>query len=211
MNIYIIRHGETSWNKEFRVQGRSDIPLTKTGIEQAQKTAEAFKNQGIFFDHVYTSPLSRAKQTAKIISGLSESNITSDERLIEFAFGEIEGATQQERETNPKFAGFKNFFISPKDYRPLPGGETFVEVLERTKNFWENEIKPLGTSEYADNKAEKNILITTHGGTLQSLLIYVDKRPLERYWEISFPNCAVNLVTQINGKLNLEWTSKIFY
>lgn len=212
MNIYIIRHGETSWNKAFKVQGRSDIPLTTVGIEQAQKTALALQQQGIVFDRVYTSPLDRAFQTAKIVSGLDESAIIKDERIIEFAFGAVEGATPEERDTNPEFAGFKNFFLSPQTYKPLEGGETFEQVLKRTKDFWENEIKPIEKlSNFGSTENSKSILIATHGGTLQSLLMYVDKRPLERYWEVTFPNCSINLVTQINGQLKLEWTSRVFY
>ena len=67
MDIYLIRHGETDWNKTKRLQGVTDIPLNACGIELAEKTAEGLKN--VPFDRIYTSPLIRAKKTAEIIRG----------------------------------------------------------------------------------------------------------------------------------------------
>lgn len=69
MNIYIVRHGETDWNVQLKLQGRSDIPLNATGIEQAEQTGENLKKAGISFDKVYSSPLQRAVKTAELISG----------------------------------------------------------------------------------------------------------------------------------------------
>ena len=67
--IYLVRHGETELNVKRVLQGRSDYPLTETGVRQAQEVADWFREQGIVFDRVYTSPLVRAVQTARIIVG----------------------------------------------------------------------------------------------------------------------------------------------
>ena len=76
--IYIVRHGQTDWNVEGIYQGRIDIPLNKTGIEQAKKTKEELK--GIKFDKVFSSPLKRAIETAQIICN---NPIIKDDRIIE--------------------------------------------------------------------------------------------------------------------------------
>ena len=66
MNLYLVRHGQTDWNIQGRIQGSTDIELNSTGLNQAQKTAELLKN--IDFDVIYSSPLKRTVDTAKIIN-----------------------------------------------------------------------------------------------------------------------------------------------
>ena len=89
MNLWLVRHGQTDLNKAKKMQGRSNMPLNETGIAQAKAAAE--KAAGIHFDAVYASPLKRAVMTGSIISGIPESEITSDDRLIEADFGKYEG------------------------------------------------------------------------------------------------------------------------
>ena len=76
--IYVVRHGQTDWNLEGRFQGRIDIPLNEKGKSQAKKTKE--KLEGIKFDKVFSSPLKRALETAKIIT---DEPIDIDDRIIE--------------------------------------------------------------------------------------------------------------------------------
>ena len=85
--VILVRHGETDWNKEYRLQGRTQILLNERGREQARQTAAGLKRQGIVFDAVYASPLLRAVETAEILSGFPRERIKTDERIIEFAFG----------------------------------------------------------------------------------------------------------------------------
>ncbi|MBR3004986.1 MAG: histidine phosphatase family protein, partial [Lachnospiraceae bacterium] len=87
--IYIIRHGQTEMNNVKALQGRSDHPLNETGVKQAEDTAELLADQGIKFDYVFSSPLIRAVQTAKLISPENEPVV--DERLIEMDYGKYEG------------------------------------------------------------------------------------------------------------------------
>lgn len=206
MNIYVVRHGETPWNTQLKLQGRSDIPLNERGIEQARLTGEGLKTAGICFDKVYSSPLQRAVKTAELISGFSPLKIIKEHRIIEFSFGKAEGSTPQQRQTNPDFAPIKNFFNDPPAYAPAEGAESFDEVFARTSSFWEEEIRSLSSS-----PRNKNILVVTHGGTLQTLLMHIDGRPLKDFWKVSFPNCSVNKVVLEDGKFSLEWTSRVFY
>ena len=89
MELYIIRHGETKWNSEKRLQGRSDIELNEYGIELARITSEALKD--VKFDRIYSSPLKRAYETAEILRGSRKLDIICDDRLKEMCFGDYEG------------------------------------------------------------------------------------------------------------------------
>ena len=89
MKLYIIRHGETAWNKKFLLQGQTDIPLNENGRELAQVTARAL--QMVPFDLCITSPLLRAKETAQIILGSRKIPFLEDARIQEIGFGTYEG------------------------------------------------------------------------------------------------------------------------
>ena len=88
MKIYVTRHGQTDYNKKELMQGRIDIPLNETGMEQARATKA--KLGDIKFDAVYASPLTRAIQTASIIGDIDPSDIIKDDRIIEADFGKYD-------------------------------------------------------------------------------------------------------------------------
>jgi len=90
MRLYFARHGQTDWNLQDRVQGQADIPLNDTGIRQAKSLHKQIKAQGLEFDAVYASPLSRVLTTAKIAIA-DRYNIIIDDRLKERAVGQFEG------------------------------------------------------------------------------------------------------------------------
>ena len=89
MNLYVVRHGETIWNKEHKVQGITDIPLTEKGKEEAKELQDLIKTLNI--DVVISSPLTRARETAKIITD-SSLPINTDDRIKERDWGLNEGA-----------------------------------------------------------------------------------------------------------------------
>lgn len=93
MKLYIIRHGETDWNKQRRLQGQSDTELNEYGIRLAQITGEALKD--IRFDHIFSSPLKRAYRTAEIIRDGRTVPIVTDDRLKEIGFGINEGVSSE--------------------------------------------------------------------------------------------------------------------
>ncbi len=84
MKLYIIRHGETDWNKEKRLQGQSDTQLNEYGIELARITGEALKY--VHFDYIFSSPLKRAYKTAELIRMDRPVKIVTDDRLKEICF-----------------------------------------------------------------------------------------------------------------------------
>ncbi|MFF2093840.1 histidine phosphatase family protein [Paenibacillus sp. NPDC058174] len=89
--IYVVRHGETDFNKEGRLQGRQGLPLNKNGIEQAKSLHESLR--GIHFDHIYSSPQERAIQTAEIITN---AKATIDTRIDVFDLGEADTLKKSE-------------------------------------------------------------------------------------------------------------------
>lgn len=96
MAIYLIRHGETDWNRQGRFQGVEDIELNGTGVLQAKACAEALRALPV--DKVVTSPLKRAKKTAEIIASRLGAALTVEEGLTERDFGKMSGLTKAERE-----------------------------------------------------------------------------------------------------------------
>lgn len=205
MNIYVTRHGETEWNTYWKLQGRSNTVLNEKGREQACLTHNGFVEAGISFDRIYSSPLKRAVETAVLMTEKSESEIIKDDRLIEFCFGKAEGKTPDERKEDPELKDFHLFFDEPEKYVALEGAEPFESVLKRTAAFWEDEIKPLEKTEI------QNILVVTHGGTMQSLLLHIDGRSLKDYWKTKMSNCTINKIVLENGCFRLEYTGKVFY
>lgn len=201
MNIYFIRHGETIWNKEKKIQGRSDIPLNEYGIELAHVTAQAIKN--IPFDIVYSSPLIRAKETAEILVNNRNLEIHYDIRLLEMSFGDGEGESLPEIHAHPEMKLY-NFIHSPENYLPPNGGETFEELYSRCKSFIEDIILP------AENNYN-NMLIVGHGALIRGFIHNINNRPSKDFWSVIHKNCSVTKIDCIHGKLSLLEEARIYY
>src|SRR4051812_40908884 len=104
LKLYLIRHGETDWNAEGRIQGHSDIELNARGLEQARRLAARMPDEGEFVA-LYTSPLKRAYRTAEMIGEALNIPITPDKRLFERSLGELEGLTMSDiRQKHPEVA-----------------------------------------------------------------------------------------------------------
>ena len=85
MEIYLLRHGMTPWNYENRIQGVTDIELHEYGLKMAIETGKALRREGVAFDLVYSSPLQRAVESARAVSGTDD--IILDDRIREMCFG----------------------------------------------------------------------------------------------------------------------------
>ncbi|MCH5324324.1 MAG: histidine phosphatase family protein [Eubacterium sp.] len=167
--IYLVRHGQTDWNLAGKNQGRTDIPLNATGIEQARQLAEKLKD--IHFDCVFSSPLRRAATTAQIIHNGA---IICDERIIERCNGELEG------ELNTRVRELIDF-SDPTDTRyevePLP------VFRKRINEFWDMVL-----TEYVG----KNILVVTHAGVVIYSQAYFKGEPTDGdYRSYKIANCEV--------------------
>ena len=202
MKIYFVRHGETEWNKQKRIQGRVDIPLDEFGRMLARKTATGLAE--IPFDVCYSSPLSRAKETATIILEGRDIPIIEDDRIIEMAFGEYEGKCCSKSGWNlPE--EFHRFFDEPETYVPAPGGENFAEVKKRTGEFLQELFQK-------EQYQKSNVLISTHGAALAGMLNYIKGKPLSEYWGIGVHrNCAVTEVQVTDGVPEILSENVVYY
>ncbi len=190
MKLYMVRHGETDWNKARKIQGQADIPLNAFGRHLAIETGKGLAD--IPFGLCISSPLLRATETAKLILGGRNVPVITDERIEEMAFGVWEGkCCSKEGWDLPQ--EFHDFFEAPQRYRAPEGGEDFYMVRERLKDF----LSELYRREDLD---DKNILITTHGAALCGILNVIKDKPVSEYWGRGVhKNCAVTEVEVRDG------------
>ncbi|HLT08268.1 MAG TPA: histidine phosphatase family protein [Cyclobacteriaceae bacterium] len=181
LKVYLLRHGETTFNADNnRYCGRTDAALTHRGIEQAKEVARLVK--GIRFDAVYSSPLTRAYQTAQIASGGLP--VEKVEKLIEADFGDWEGKTRAEFVAeNPKL--WERWCDDP-DHTPAGGrGETGLEVAERVEHFFQElqEKYPSGT-----------VMVVAHNGVNRLFLARKLGMPLKNYRRIVQENSSITII-----------------
>lgn len=143
MGLYYVRHGQTDWNVECQLQGKSDIPLNATGLQQANETKEKLK--GLHIDRIYCSPLTRAKQTADIINEVTQCDIQIEQRLAERGFGELEGFDLRKKKVD----------LWAFDKELCKGAEDMQEFFDRVQSFLKEIEADLDT---------KNYLLVAHGG-----------------------------------------------
>ena len=201
MLIYIVRHGVTEWNKLKKLQGAADVPLAKEGIRLAEETGKALKD--VKFDICFTSPLSRAKQTAECILGNRDIPIIPDKRIQEINFGVLEGDKVRDPEGNYIDPQIEIFFKDPVNFKRPENGENIFDVIARTKDFWEEKTTD-------PSHADKTILVASHGCAVRALLqnIYHDPK---NFWHGSVPpNCCINLVEVKDGKTTLLEEDRVY-
>ncbi|MBU3160733.1 histidine phosphatase family protein [Clostridium frigoris] len=176
--ITLARHGETNWNALGKFQGCQDINLSNEGILQAEYLSKRFINN---FDFIYTSPLKRALQTAKIIAKKSNTTINVALNLREINFGAWEGLTIKEIQTNfpEKFIKWRNDELDG----PMCGGDQSLKKASiRAKN---------AILEIAKKHKGKNIVIVAHGGIIKAGLIGLFDLKMTMYHKIILGNTSV--------------------
>ena len=150
MQLIIIRHGETLWNKEGRVQGISDVELSTVGIEQARLLALSLKDHPIRVIH--TSPLKRALKTAEVINEFHQKEIHTHNDLMEIDPGDFEGVYYKKLVACEK--DFLNKWIADPASVKMPNGESLTQLQERAWRAMERIIKK-----------EENALVVAHNFT----------------------------------------------
>lgn len=165
-DLYLMRHGETEFNVQMRVQGWSDSPLTKKGIAQAKVAGKYYKNNNIYFDHAYSSSLKRACDTLELVCDMS---YEKQDNLKEWYFGSFEGQ-EIKKMTRPPFG---DFF---KQYGGEDESECRARIVEAVSKIMEKQ----------DNNC---VLIVSHGGTCMQF-----KKAWQEYTDIQvdfFHNCSI--------------------
>ena len=204
MEVYIIRHGKTDWNKECRFQGAKDIPLNEEGRAAAVKLGKRLKD--IHFDEVFSSPLSRAYETACIVSGAALQSAVPElvegqgprknELLTEISFGEMEGVPfdQWMNTDDPR----KYFFEKPGLYVPPKGGETFESGCERTREFIHTVLEP-----YYKKNPDARLMVVAHGAILAALMCVLENRGIDNFWGQGLKGNCEETIYNYDGK---SWT-----
>lgn len=204
MRLYILRHGETDWNKKRLVQGSADIPLNEYGRYLARETAKGFRD--IPIDIVYTSPLKRAKETAELVLAGKQYKLIEEPRIQEMNFGEYEGLCFGGINKVPESAGFNKLFTDIENYVPAKGGESVLEILNRTGEFLDELFQN-------QDIQDKNILLSTHGAAMTALMNNIKQNlEVQNYWcEQVPPNCAVTIVDVKDGSPKILEKNVIYY
>ncbi|HKM21392.1 MAG TPA: histidine phosphatase family protein [Lachnospiraceae bacterium] len=202
MKIYFVRHGETQWNKERRLQGQTNIPLNENGRRVAELSREGIKD--ITFDIAYTSPLDRAKETAQILLAGRDIPIIEDDRLKEISFGDNEGVHIPEL-VEHKRAPLYQFICEPEQYVPSPEAESLEALSDRCREFLEQVIIP------AEGNYE-TVMVAAHGALICSLISYLEGSPKSEFWNGNLQkNCGFTIVECKDGKLSLLDKGVVFY
>lgn len=203
MEIYFLRHGETAWNRERRIQGSTEwTDLTEEGVRLADETLGGMLAQGLTFDRIFSSPYRRALHTAQILgAGFGLAPIV-DERLREISFGPYEGTRYGEG----LFAddNIRACFLDPPRYVARDGAEPFAAVAARVRDFVDRTLAPLSAT-------CSRVLVVAHGGILRTVLRLAGVLSLADFWKGPQPNCCVHVATLADGKLMLKARAVVFH
>lgn len=190
-SIYLVRHGQTAWNKEEIFRGRTDIPLDETGLKQAELAGEYFK--AMVIQGVYSSPLSRAWQTAEPIALFQNLKAQPIEGIIDMSFGNWEGHALQEIER-----------IDPETYRQwreephlakLPGGESLDDVRFRAMAALEKVI---------EKHPGETLVLVSHRVVNKVLICGILGIDNSHFWQIAQDTAAINLIQYKKGRYILS-------
>ena len=193
--IIAIRHGETSWNVDTRIQGHLDIPLNDTGLWQARQLAQALAHEDIAA--IYSSDLQRAFATAEAIAGASGAPLHAEAALRERSFGHFQGRTFTEIETEAPEDALRWRRRDP-DFAPAGGGES-LRALQRRIAATVDQI--------AARHGGALVALVAHGGVMDTLYRLATRLHLQapRTWQLT--NTAINrlLWTPGNGLTLVGW------
>ena len=178
IELIAVRHGETDFNAERRMQGHLDVPLSETGRVQAQAAAARLADESI--DKIYSSDLQRALETARIIHDGREIELVTDLRLREFHMGTFQGMTLSEAREKHGDA-WERFFIHDADFA-LPGGQSRNQKQVEIASFMEEVVR---------SQAGGRMLVVTHGGILIAMLRHVLGIPASHYFRVSIENTGI--------------------
>jgi probable phosphoglycerate mutase len=196
--VIAIRHGETAWNVDTRIQGQLDIPLNEMGRWQAQRLAAAIADEGIAA--VYASDLLRAYDTARAVADGAGCDIVTDTGLRERHFGEFEGHTWKEIETRWP-AESERWRRRDIDFAPR-GGESLRQLYARTIE---------SATRLASAHPGQTIALVAHGGVMDCLYRAASRIELHapRSWQLG--NASINRLLYSGGAFTLIGWSDTFH
>ncbi|WP_197713024.1 histidine phosphatase family protein [Polynucleobacter necessarius] len=183
----LVRHGETDWNAERRLQGHTDIELNARGVAQAEQMARALKRINLVFDVLYTSDLQRAAKTAKAIEGLYKTSAIKSPSLRERHLGSLQGLTTDEAPNlEPELW---QSHLSRNTRENLRTGESIQQFADRIH---------LALEQIRKQHIGKTILLVSHGGALDMMYRIASNQALDSEKLVTVPNASLNWLSH-NG------------
>jgi len=182
--LWLVRHGQTDWNLEQRIQGHTDLPLNGTGMAQARDLGESLA--GSSFDALFSSDLQRARQTAAALARRFHLSIHLDQRLRERSLGVWEGLTIPEiKQRYPEFE--ENRRRDPLNTAP-PGGESLLQLAERVTH---------AAGDITRQFPSGRVLVVSHGLALAALICLAREIPLQEAFKRIPQNASPEVVQWI--------------
>ncbi len=177
----MVRHGETDWNRQLRIQGKENIPLNKKGREQAQKISRYLSPTN--FSAIFSSPLARAWETSQIIAAEHSLIPAAVDDLAEVDFGNLEGKTYGEM-NEPERAKMEQWLSNP-GLNAIPGGESLEEFRQRAESCYKKIL---------DNHSDGNLVIVTHAGTIRVLVAGMLGVPLANITRLKLEPTSLTII-----------------
>jgi len=188
-DILICRHGETAWNRERRVMGSLDIPLSDEGRRQCASTAKLLSELGVV--RIVSSPLLRAAESARIIAGELGLPVAFDVDLEEVRFGRWQGESYDDVVNDPDFGPY----IADPVANATPGGETVVDVQRR------------GLAALARARPGERTLFVSHGDIIRAVLCHYLGIPVAGFRRLRIDNCGLSGVLERGGRIEVRFVN----
>ena len=182
MKLYLVRHGETQSNSEKIIQGQADTNLNNIGRQQARNLASVLKKENI--TKIYSSDLSRAKETAEIINEQLKVEMFLTSQLRELDMGNWEGKSFLEIQKTPHF---EYWMLKPTKLDEVRGGEKLIDLRNRIEKFMLNVKNENG-----------NILVVTHGIALTTFILSVLNSSMDNIWKVMVNNASLSVIRYLD-------------
>ena len=198
-HLILIRHGETFWNAEGRLQGQSDSPLTPRGVAQAQAIARRLQHEA--FSALYASHLQRVLDTAAPIAAMSGHRVQVDPRLQERAYGIFEGLTHPEASVQHA-AVYQEYQTNLSPDFAIPQAESTSQMLARGRTV---------LTELAERHPGERIVIVSHGSFLRVMLSHMLGIPLDIKQRFRLANGSLSEATWRAGEWNVLTLGEVYH
>ena len=189
--VYLVRHGQTAWNKEEIFRGRADVPLNEMGLKEAELAAEYFRGKRV--DAIYSSHTSRAIQTAEKIALVLGLKVAPHSGITDMSFGDWEGRPIKEVEKSDPDR-FRLWEEEPHLLK-VPGGETLDEVRVRAMAALEEVIA---------SHAQGTVILVSHRVITKVLICAILGLDNSHFWQIDQDTTAINLIRFKDGRYALS-------
>jgi alpha-ribazole phosphatase len=188
--VILIRHGETDWNKEQIFRGRIDVALNEVGLAQAGAVKESLKDVKI--DRIYSSPLSRAFETASVLEENRGLEVEIEKGFIDIDFGKWQGLSHEK--VKEEYNNLYEIWLTEPHNVVFPGGESLEDVRKRSMKALEKVI---------ENHPEETLAVVSHRVINKVLLCAILGIELSHFWYIKQDTCAINKFEYKDGNYYL--------